>query len=93
MNEETENIEEAEETYYVIMAKRSGLRKAADMLDCMHSQIVKLVDERDVKRIPPGVDVYNMNTSFEEVMLADFCRKRGHEILMFSITQQEWIIT
>ena len=79
--------------YHCICHGNAERMQMASMLGCSFDEVHVLHNTEAIKKIAVEAEIYNLNRSFDEVMLSDFARKRGNPIKMFSISQQEWVIS
>lgn len=81
-----------EKKYHCICKGNAERERLAKRLGCGFLDIHVIRSEADVKKLPDGAEVYNINCSFEEALLADFCRRRENlDVMMWSITEEDWV--
>ena len=81
-----------EKKYHCICHGIPERTRIAKRIGCRFDDIHVIRNEADVKKLPDGATVYNINCSMEEALLADFCRKRENlDVMMWSISEEDWV--
>ncbi len=83
-----------ETKYHCICHGTAERKRIAKMIGCTFEQVHVLQREEDVKRLDDQSIVYNLNNSFDQALLADFCRNRGNiDVMMWNIVDEKWVKT
>jgi len=83
-----------ETKYHCICHGTAERKRIAAKIGCSFEEVHVLHNETAVKKLDDNTQVYNLNNSFEQAILADFCRKRENlDVLMWSITEEKWVKT
>jgi hypothetical protein len=80
--------------YHCICHGTAERASIARMIGCTFQQVHVLHRNDQIKKLDDQSTVYNLNNSFDQAILADFCRKRENiDVLMWSISQEKWVKT